>query len=417
MVILRRATEKRLATRRTTMAYRWPAGTTFKRIVLEVEDRSCPVCDRYMHVCDHRYHALWTFEGPTQVVNRLVRCPDTSCQSRGRTFSPEAELSISMPRWCLGWDVLCWLGHRRFARHWSVPQLRLELKDTHQIALSDDAIEHYIGLYQTMLAARQQDPDRLAKVYRDIASLVLTIDGLQPEKGHETLYVVRELKSKRVWFAEPLLSSAEPEVRRLIVLARQWAERLAKPVRVWMSDKQDAFVTAIAEEFSGTPHRYCQNHFMRDLAKPVLELDSRAKVKMRRKVRGLRAIERCVLEDRRHTAVPEPPPLHETPKTAAPPRANTPEAPAPCASSDLGLVRTDSARAATGLAAVGDPGVADEAGEVVLGYCAAVRGILNDSRGGPLHPPGLRMSEALQDVRDSLDRNVQAQKGGVQSRC
>src|SRR5437764_2125368 len=79
-----------------------------------------------MHVCDHRYHALWTFEGPTQVVNRLVRCPDTSCQSRGRTFSPEAELSISMPRWCMGWDVLCWLGHRRFARHWSVPQLRAE---------------------------------------------------------------------------------------------------------------------------------------------------------------------------------------------------------------------------------------------------------------------------------------------------
>ena len=79
-----------------------------------------------MHVCDHRYHHLWTLEGPTQVVNRLVHCPDPSCESRGRTFSPEAELSISMPRWCLGWDVLCWLGHRRFARHWSVPQLRLE---------------------------------------------------------------------------------------------------------------------------------------------------------------------------------------------------------------------------------------------------------------------------------------------------
>src|SRR5499427_9892265 len=91
MVILRRSKEKRLATRRTTVAYRWPAGTTFKRIELEVEDRLCPVCHRYMHVCDHRYHALWTFEGPTQVVNRLVRCPDTSCQSRGRTFSPEAE--------------------------------------------------------------------------------------------------------------------------------------------------------------------------------------------------------------------------------------------------------------------------------------------------------------------------------------
>jgi hypothetical protein len=330
-----------------------------------------------------------------------------------------------MPRWCIGWDVLCWLGHRRFARHWSVPQLRLALKDTHQIALSDDAIEHSIGVYQTMLAARQQDPDRLAEAYRDIESLVLTIDGLQPEKGHETLYVVRELKRKRVWFAEPLLSSAEPEVRRLIVLARQWAERLAKPVRVWMSEKQDAFVTAIAEEFSGTPHRDCHNHFMRDLAKPVLEMDSRAKVKMRRKVRGLRAIERRVLEERRTTTAPEPTAQPERSKTADRPRADPPEVTVPpmaappesCASSARGVLRPDGALDTTGLRGAGEAAVEDEVGEVVLGYCAAVRGILNDSQGGPLHPPGLRMREALQDVRDSLDRSLQGKKGGLQRRC
>jgi hypothetical protein len=106
------------------MAYRWPAGTAFKRIDMDVADRACPVCACSMHVCDHRSHHLWTLEGPTQVVNRLVRCPEPSCAHRGRTFSPEAEWSISMPRWCLGWEVLCWLGHRRFARHWSVSQLR-----------------------------------------------------------------------------------------------------------------------------------------------------------------------------------------------------------------------------------------------------------------------------------------------------
>jgi hypothetical protein len=391
----------------TTMAYRWPAGTAFKRIDVDVEDRACPVCACYMHVCDHRYHHLWTLQGPTQVVNRLVRCPEPSCESRGRTFSPAAELSISMPRWCLGWDVFCWLGHRRFARHWSVSQLRAELKDTHQIQLSDDAITHYIGLYQTMLAARQQDPARLAEAYRDIESLVLTIDGLQPEKGHETLYVVRELTRKRVWFAEPLLSSATEEVRRLIVVARQWSECLDKPVRVWMSDKQDAFVTAIAGEFPGTPHRYCHNHFLRDVAQPVLDMDSRAKVKMRRKVRGLRAIERRVLEERRQAAAPTPTPTDESPKTAEPPRA----------SSDLGWTSTESPLEATGGATPEEARGADEGGEVVLGYCAAVRGILNDSQGGPLHPPGLRMSEALQDVRDSLERNLQAKKGGLPSHC
>ena len=407
------------------MAYRWPAGTTCKRIVLAVAARSCPVCDRYMHVCDHRYHALWTFEGPTQVVNRLVRCPDTSCQSRGRTFSPAAELSMSMPRWCIGWDVLCWLGHRRFARHWSVPQLRLELKDTHQIRLSDDAIENYMGQYQTMLAARQQDPERVAEAYKDSEALVLTIDGLQPEKGHETLYVVRELTRKRVWFAEPLLSSAEPEVRRVLVLARQWAERLAQPVRAWMSDKQEAFVKAIATEFPGIPHRYCQNHFARDVAKPVLDMDSQAKVTMRRKVRGLRAIERRVLAERRHAAAPESPPLPAPPQgaamsTAAPPASATPAqaaTPEPSASSAGGWLHTDRTLEAASVAPAEEPEIEDEAGEVVLGYCAAVRGLLNDSQGGPLHPPGVRMSEALQDVRDSLDRNLGAKKGGRPSRC
>ena len=109
--------------------------------------------------------------------------------------------------------------------------------------------------------------------------LVHCVDGLQPEKGHETLYVVRELTLKRVWFAEALVSSSASEVRRLIVQARVWAERLGKPVAAWVSDKQDAFLTGIAAEFPGVPHHFCENHFLRDVAKPVLEQDRHAKVR------------------------------------------------------------------------------------------------------------------------------------------
>jgi hypothetical protein len=255
--------------------------------------------------------------------------------------------------------------------------------------LSDDAIEHYIGQYQTMRAARQQAPAQLAEAYRDIESLVVTSDGLQPEKGHATLYVVRELMRKRGWFAEPLVSSATPAVRRLIVVARPWAERLDKPVRVGMSDKQDAFVTALADELVGTPHRYCPNHFLRDLAQPVLDMDRRAKVKMRSKVRGVRAIERRVLEERRPAAAPEPLPPDESPKTDESPRVAPSEAAAALwASSAPSVVPMDSAMEATGWATTGDAPVADEVGEVGLGDCAAARGMLNDSQGGPLHPPG-----------------------------
>ena len=55
--------------------------------------------------------------------------------------------------------------------------------------------------------------------------------------------------------------------------------------------------------------------------------------------------------------------------------------------------------------------------DVVLDYCAAVRGIINDSQGGPLRPPGLRMSEALGEVRRSLHRNLRLKKGGTRQRC
>jgi hypothetical protein len=58
------------------------------------------------------------------------------------------------------------------------------------------------------------------------------------------------------------------------------------------------------------------------------------------------------------------------------------------------------------------PAATDPTGSVVLDYCAAVRGILNDDQGGPLHPPGVRMAEALTEVEGSIRRNLGAKKGG-----
>jgi len=361
----------------TTMPYRWPADTVFTHIALEVEERWCRACGHPLTVCDHRQRRLFTLNGPVHVVCKLAHCPEGVCPAHTQTVSPEAETALAMPWWVLGWDVVCWLGHRRFTRHWSVGQIRAELADTYRIRVSDDALEQYIRRYQQMLAARWQDPGLLAAAYADVEAVSLAIDGLQPEKGHETLYVVRELERKRIWFAEALLSSATAEVQQLLAQARAWAERLGKPVRLWMSDKQDAFVRGIAAEFPGVPHRYCTNHFLRDVAKPVLEADSHAKVKLRRTVRGLRAIEREVLAARR---TPAPPQLSE----AQAQETRSPEA------------HTET---------VGR--------EVVLDYCTAVRGILNDDQGGPRHPPGLRMAEALGEVRASLQRNLEAKKGAL----
>src|SRR4051794_7557130 len=364
------------------MAYHWRADTDFAPWELDVLDRSCPACGRRMHICDRRYRRFHTLDGPVQLICKLNHCPDPACPGHAKTKSPELEIALALPQMAIAWDVFCWIGHRRFSRHMSVSLIQSELLDDYQIKLSDDAIEQYIRRYQAMLAARQQDAESLRQHYDSATEIILCIDGLQPEKGHEALYVVRELTRKRGWFAEPLLSATEDEIRRLIQKAKEWAGSLDVSVGLWMSDKQDAFVKGIAAEFPDVPHRYCDNHFLRDLAKPVLEADSHAKVQMRKRVRGLRTIEQAVL--RRQKAQTQGGVTPGTPET------------------------TNAATAAGDRPAA----VVDAAGSVVLDYCAAVRGIVNDDQGGPLDPPGLRMAKALREVQESLQRNLEVKKGG-----
>lgn len=345
------------------MRHSWPKGTRFKEVRLDVQDRSCQTCDGPTYVKDYKDRRIWTLDGPQKLVSQMTLCGDNQCDGSHELFIAEVETLIAPPRWILGWDAFAQLGHRRFAKSWSVPEIQEELVDVFGIRVSADCIEDYIGRYQVILAARQNDPVRLAAEYAKVSSVILSIDGLQPEKGHETLYTVRDLTAKRVWFAEALVSSSAAEVTRLLERAKEWAANLGKPVRAWVSDKQDAFVTGIAALFPGVPHRYCQNHFLRDVAEAVLDLDSTAKVRMRKKVRGLRAIERELLEAQQ----PKEEPV--TPQT-------------------------------------------DTAEQVALDYCTAVRGILNKNQGGPLDPPGLRMADSLSEVRESIQASLDAGVAG-----
>jgi hypothetical protein len=139
--------------------------------------------------------------------------------------------------------------------------------------------------------------------------------------------------------------------------------------------------TVLKVWFTGRTH--CDNHFLRDVAKPILEADSHAKVQMRCKVRGLRKIEQAVLK-----------------------RRSAPGASAGRAADDSQATLT----VIVGPTNAAAP-QADSASAVVLDYCTTVRGILNDDQGGPLHPPGLRMAAALNEVRESIQRNLDEKKG------
>lgn len=349
----------------------WPTGIQFTDVVIEPDVRICPLCANKMYICDHRKRNIYSLKSPLRLVCKLVHCSDKKCSNHHCTFSPLLELEFAMPGWKIGWDVLNWCGYRRFKRHWSVEQICNELMESFKIQISPDAIEDYLQKYQIMVAARHADFDRLASVYKDCKEIVLTIDGLQPEKGHETLYVVRDLHNDFIWFAEALVSSSTEEISRLINKAKEWVNTLGLNVICWMSDKQKAFVTSISSIFPGTAHRYCKNHFIRNVAEDVEKIDGHAKVQMRRKVRGLRELEKTAIETKKSAEQ-----LYKDKDEKIYKQI---------------IISTN----------------------IITDYCSVVRGILNDNNGGPLYPAGLKMANALEDVVKSIEYNLKTPKKGM----
>ena len=121
--------------------------------------------------------------------------------------------------------------------------------------------------------------------------MVLAIDGLQPDVGHEVLWVLRDVLSGEVLLARSLLSSTRDDLAKLIGEVK---EALAVPIVGVVSDGQDSIRKAVKQALDGVPHQLCHFHYLREAAKPVYEADRHAKVQLKKKVRGIRPIERKV---------------------------------------------------------------------------------------------------------------------------
>jgi hypothetical protein len=106
------------------MRYRRPADTVYTQQVLIVEQDACPSCQRASTIRDHRFHRIFSLQRPVEIVSELAHYPDSRCPAHTQTLSPLAETQITLPWWLIGRDVFCWMGHRRFAHHWSAPNSR-----------------------------------------------------------------------------------------------------------------------------------------------------------------------------------------------------------------------------------------------------------------------------------------------------
>jgi hypothetical protein len=247
---------------------------------------------------------------------------------------------LALPQHEFGLDVIALVGVLRHRDHRSVPEIHAALRGR-GMEIAERSVTNLLDRYDELLATSLTGSRRLRRVLKGQRGVVLALDGLQPDVGHEVLWVVRDCLSGEVLLARSLLSGRAADLAPLL---QEVAKAVRVPVLGVVSDGQTSVRRAVAEALPGVPHQLCQFHFLREAAHPVFEADRHAKVALKAEARGVRPIERAL------------------------------------------------------------EGHHDPAADVARGYCAAVRSALTDDGRTPLAASGLRLKARLEAVADSLDR-------------
>ncbi len=305
----------------------------------------CPACGHALWAGYDNCRTVTTLDAVLRLTLRVRRCPNPDCPRFHVPYRPEAEPHFALPHHEFGLDVITLAGRLRHAEHRSVPEIHREL--TRQgVVLAERTVTNLLDRYDELKALSTADPRRLGPLLRDQGRAVLALDGLQPDVGHEVLWVLRDCISGEVLLARSLLSATAPDLKVLIGEVRQ---ALPVPITGAISDGQESIRKAVAQALPGVPHQLCHFHYLREAAKPIFEADRHAKKELKKRARGVRKIERK--------------------------------------------------------AEAADPD--DVEAEIVRGYCAAVRGALTDDGLPPLAASGLKLFDRLGEIAASLDR-VQA---------
>src|SRR5215217_5340795 len=314
---------------------------------LEPYQRRCPACGGPAHVAYHNGRTVTTLDGVYRLTLRIRRCIDPACPLYRRPYRPEEEGGWALPHGEFGLDVIALVGALRYAEHRSVPEIHRALL-ARGVTIAERTVTNLLQRYEELVALRLADQTRVQERLSQQDRVILALDGLQPDVGHEVLWVLRDCLSGEVLLARSLLGSTEDE---LVPLLREVQEALPVPISGVISDGQHAIRNAVCRALPEVPHQLCQFHYLREAAKPIFEADRHAKVQLKKAVRGVRPIERA-LEGRE-----------------------------------------------------------DEAADAVRGYCLAVRSAVTDDGRPPLCASGLKLHARLTAIHASIARVAQ-QKGG-----
>ena len=244
--------------------------------------RHCPKCGaplkRHATVQDK---VLTSLEGRVRLISLGYRCSRWRCPNARAMFVSPEPARLSLKGLSFSFDVIVQIGWWRFWEHRTLDEI-WELA-RHRFPISRRQVLYLIVDFLCLLKAAQ--PARIEAYRPDYErhGLLLSLDALQPEKGNDVLYVVRELRSGLTLHAAKV-SNQRTETIRARVLGP--INALGFAIRAMVSDAEEAIHRACQELWPGCPHHACHFHALRDAGKPIYEADQSLMVKIKRDLRS-----------------------------------------------------------------------------------------------------------------------------------
>ena len=183
-----------------------PQATSERR--LEPNRDRCWSCGGPLWVAYHNRRRLTFLEEVVQFTPVIRRCRTRSCARYRRAYRPEEEGALALPHGEFGLDVIALVGRLRYREHRSVPEIHQELV-ARGVAVAERTVGHLIERYEELVALRLTDAARLRDRLTREGGVVLALDGLQPDMGHEVLWVIRDCLTGEPLLARSLLGATE----------------------------------------------------------------------------------------------------------------------------------------------------------------------------------------------------------------
>ena len=127
----------------------------------------------------------------------------------------EEEGRFALPEHEFGFDVIALIGTLRHAQRRGVPEIHAELI-RRDVPLCLRTVSNLLDRYDELLALSLCDTERLQRVTGAAGRVILAIDGLQPDVGHEVLWVIRDCLSGEILLGRSLLSWTQDDLAGLI---------------------------------------------------------------------------------------------------------------------------------------------------------------------------------------------------------